>query len=44
MTKELLLLFKKHTDTSIQQTKTNSEETVDFKPNKPMETFSFNLQ
>ena len=44
MTNELPLLIKKHTDTIIQQTKTISEETLEFKPNKPMEIFSFNVQ
>ena len=42
MKNKLPLLFKKHTDTLIQQTKTSSEETFEFKPNKPMETFPFN--
>ena len=42
MKKELPLLFKKHTDTLIQETKTFPEETLEFKPSKPMETFPFN--
>ena len=40
MNNELLLLIKKHTDTSIEQTK--SKETLEFKMNKQMQTFSFN--
>ena len=43
MNNELLLLFKKHTDTLIQQTKTKPQETLEFKMNKQMQTFSFNL-
>ena len=39
---ELLLLIKKHTDTLIEQTKTNPQETLEFKRNKQMQTFSFN--
>ena len=39
---ELLLLIKKHTDTLIQQTKTKPQETLEFKMNKQMQTFSFN--
>ena len=42
MNNELLLLIKKHTDTSIQQTKTKQQETLEFKMNKQMQTFSFN--
>ena len=42
MNNELLLLIKKHTDTSIQQTKTKPQETIEFKMNKQMRTFSFN--
>ena len=42
MKKELPLSFKKHTDTLIQETKTSSQEILDFKPNKLMEPFSFN--
>ena len=34
--------MKKHTDTFIQQTKTKSQKTLDFKMNKQMETFSYN--
>ena len=41
MNKELLLLILKHTDTLIEQTKTKPEETLEFKMNKRMETFSF---
>ena len=42
MNNELLLLFKKHTDTLIEQTKTKPQETLEFKMNKQMQTFSFN--
>ena len=42
MNNELLLLIKKHTDTMIEQTKTKPQETLEFKMNKQMQTFSFN--
>ena len=42
MNNELLLFFKKHTDTLIEQTKTKPQETLEFKMNKEMQTFSFN--
>ena len=42
MNNELLLLIKKHTDTLIEQTKTKPQETLEFKMNKPRQTFSFN--
>ena len=42
MNNELLLLIKKHTDTLIQQTKTRPQETLEFKMNRQMQTFSFN--
>ena len=42
MNNELLLLIKKHTDILIQQTKTKPQETLEFKMNKQMQTFSFN--
>ena len=42
MNNELLLLIKKHTDTLIEQTKTKPKETLEFKMNKQMQTFSFN--
>ena len=42
MTKELLLLIKKHTDTLIEQTKTKPQETLKLKVNKQMPTFSLN--
>ena len=42
MKNELLLLIKKHTDTLVQQTKTKPQETLEFKMNKQMQTFSFN--
>ena len=38
----MLLLIKKHTDTLIQQTKFKPQETLEFKMNKQMQTFSFN--
>ena len=34
--------YKKNTDTLIEQTKTKPQETLEFKMNKQMETFSFN--
>ena len=42
MNNELLLLIKKHTDTLIEQTKTKPQESLEFKMNKQMQTFSFN--
>ena len=39
---ELLLLIKKHTDTLIQQEKTKPQETLEFKMNEQMQTFSSN--
>ena len=42
MNSELLLLIKKHTDTLIELAKTKSQETLDFKMNKQVETLSFN--
>ena len=42
MNNELLLLLKKHTDTLIEQTRTKPQETLEFKMNKQMQTFSFN--
>ena len=42
MNNELLLLIKNHTDTLIEQTKTKPHETLEFKMNKQMQTFSFN--
>ena len=42
MNNELLLLIKKHTDTLNEQTKTEPKETLEFKMNKQMQTFSFN--
>ena len=42
MNNELLFLIKKHTDTLIEQTKTKPQETLEFKMNKQMQTFSFN--
>ena len=37
----MLFLIKEHTDTLIEQTKTKPQETLEFKLNKQMETFSF---
>ena len=42
MNNNLILLIKKHTDTLIEQTKTKPQETLEFKMNKQMQTFSFN--
>ena len=42
MNNQLLLLIKKRTDTLIEQTKTKPQETLEFKINKQMQTFSFN--
>ena len=42
MKNEFLLLIKKHTDTLIEQTRTKPQETLEFKMNKQMQTFSFN--
>ena len=41
MSNELLLLIKKHTDTLIKQTKTKPQDTLEFKMNKQMQSFSF---
>ena len=38
----MLLLIKRHTDTLIEQTRTKPQETLEFKMNKQMQTFSFN--
>ena len=43
MNNELLLLIKKYADTLIAQTKTKPQETLEFKMNKQMQTFLFNL-
>ena len=42
MNNHLLLLNEKQTDTLIEQTKTKPQETLDFKMNIQMQTFSFN--
>ena len=42
MNNELLLLIKKHTDTLIEQTKTKPRETLEFRMDRQMQTFSFN--
>ena len=41
MNNELLLLKEKHTDTLIEQTKTKSQETFEFKMIKQLEIFCF---
>ena len=38
----MLLLIEKHTDTLTEQTKTRPQETLEFKMDKQMQTFSFN--
>ena len=42
MINELLLLTKKHTDTLKKETRTKPQETLEFKMNKQIQTFSFN--
>ena len=42
MNNELLLLIKKHTDTLLEQTRTKPQETLEYKTNEQMQTFSFN--
>ena len=42
MNYELLLVFRKHTNTFIEQTKTKLQETPEYKLNKQVENFSFN--
>ena len=42
MNTELLFLIKEHTDTLIEQTKTKPQETLEYKMNKQMQTFSVN--
>ena len=41
MSNELLLSIKKHSDTLIEMTKTKPQETLEYKMNKQMQTFSF---
>ena len=41
MNNELLFLIRKPTDTLIEQTKTNSQKTLEFKMNKQMRICSF---
>ena len=41
MKNDLLLSIRKHTNALIEQTKNNPQETLDFKMNKQMQTFSF---
>ena len=43
MSNDLLHLSKKHTDTLIERTKTKPQETLEFKMNKQMQTFSLSL-
>ena len=38
----MLLLIRTHTDTLIEHTKTKPQETLEFKMNRQMQTFSFN--
>ena len=42
MNNELLLFIKKHTDTLIEQTKRQPQDTLEFKMDKQKQTFSFN--
>ena len=42
MNNEMLLLIKKHTDILIEQTRMEPQETLEFKMNRQMQTFSFN--
>ena len=44
MNNELLLLIKKHTDTLIEKTQTEPQETLEFKMNKQMQAFSLKPQ
>ena len=41
MNNESLLLIEKHTDTLVQQTRTQPQQTLEFKMNNQMKTFSF---
>ena len=43
MNNEILLILKKHTDTLFEQTRSRLQETLDFKLNKQVETFSISL-
>ena len=40
--KRIVIFIKKHTDTLIEQNKTHLQETIQFRSNKQMETFSLN--
>ena len=42
MNEELLLLIKRHAHTLIERNKNHPQETLEFKMNKQMQTFSFN--
>ena len=44
MNNQLLLLIKKHTDTLIEQTRTKSQETLEFEMKKQMQIFPFHHQ
>ena len=44
MNKELLLLFEKHTDTLLEQTKRKPQESLEFKLNKQMKIYRSILQ
>ena len=44
MNKEFLLLFMKHTDTLIEQTRTRPQETLEYKMKKQLQTFHFHQQ
>ena len=39
MNNEILFLFRKHTDTLVEETKTKPQETLEFKMNKQMQNF-----
>ena len=41
MNNELLLSIKKHTDTLIEQTRTKTQETLEFKKDRQLKTFLF---
>ena len=44
MNNELLLLIKRHTDTLIEQTKTEPQKTLEYIQSQEKETFSFSPQ
>ena len=41
MNNDFLILIKAHTDTFVQQTKTQPQETLEFKTNTQIKTFAF---